>query len=385
MESISSVSSSIGIDAIFQYVGSGVQLFSGTIFYIIISRIFTPTGVGAISLFIAIIGLFNVIFSFGLGATAQHFTSFNLGKGDNASVKKTIFRILEYGVLFSIVGFTVLFLLSPYISLIFLHSENYVFFVRVLSIILVGNILFGILNGALLGIQNFRLSAFVNIVIWISYYMGSILLAYFFHSLFMILIGWLCGIFFGVLMYGVAIFKSLDNIPKNGNAPSANSLFNYSLPILLAGLISYGSTYSDRFVVSGLMNLSSLGFYTYALLVASSISIIVLPFNNILMPKFSELYGSQKRSEISHYVKFSTILLSLIYVPSALGISALSGMILTLLGGTNYSIASMALSIIMVTSAIFVTQNVLTQAVASIRKTRVFVYSSTQLIECIQY
>ena len=101
----SMTSRSIGMDAIFQYTGSGVQLFSGAIFYIIIVRLFSTSSVGAIALFLAIVGLFNVIFSFGLGTAAQHFTSYNLCIGNYASVKKTIYKIIFLGFILSIAGF----------------------------------------------------------------------------------------------------------------------------------------------------------------------------------------------------------------------------------------------------------------------------------------
>lgn len=71
METSHHQSRSIGIDALFQYTGSGVQFFSGMIFYLIIVRMFSTSSVGAIALFLAIIGLFQVVFSFGLGTAAQ--------------------------------------------------------------------------------------------------------------------------------------------------------------------------------------------------------------------------------------------------------------------------------------------------------------------------
>ena len=179
MESLGTSVRSTGLDALFQYTGTGVQLFSGMIFYVIVSRLFSTSGVGVVALFVAIIGLFNVVFSFGLGTAAQHFTSYNLGKGDYPSVRKTIYKIIGYGFALSILGFLALFAMSPLISSIFLHSDNYVGLVRALSIVLLGNILFGILNGAMLGIQNFRLSAILNVVIWALYYFGSLAMAVF--------------------------------------------------------------------------------------------------------------------------------------------------------------------------------------------------------------
>ena len=369
-------SRSLGLDAIFQYTGSGVQLFSGAIFYIIIVRMFSTTAVGAIALFLAIVGLFNIVFSFGLGTAAQHFTSYSLGIGDYAAVRKTIRKMIGFSFLLSLIGFGILLISSGGISLIFLHSTSYSFLVRLLSVVLLGNILFGILNGALLGLQNFRLSAIINIIIWVFYYFGSIALALYARSLDVIILGWIIGVFMGVSLELVIILRQVSRYPSSGKAPGSNFILKYSLPVLLSGIIGYGASYMDRFVVAGLLNLSSLGVYNFALLIASSIGFLATPFNNILMPKFSELFGEGRRGEIANIVDGSSVLLSSIYVPAALGIAALSPMILELLGGYQYTGGYVALAIIMGFSALFISVNILTQAIASVRKTHLFIYSS---------
>ncbi len=369
-------SSTLGVDALFQYSGSGVQIFSGMIFYLIVVRLFSTTAVGAIALFLAIIGLFQVVFSFGLGTASQHFTSYSIGKGDYASAAKVFYKIITYGFAVSIIGFLALLLLSPLLSVLFLHSASYTNLIRLLSIVLVGNILFTILNGTLLGLQNFRLSAFINIIIWISYYFGSITLAYFIHNLDSLIAGWSLGIFLGVIIELALILKLLSKFKGSHITLTGETLMRYSMPVVLSGFIGYGAAYADRFVVAGLLNLSSLGVYNFALLISSSIGFLAVPFNNILMPKFSELFGRGERELISAQVKVSSMLLMSIYVPAALGISALSPVVIHFLGGPKYSSGALPLSIVMFFSAFFVSTNILTQAIASIRKTKIFVYSS---------
>lgn len=377
MEGTGNHARSIGVDALFQFTGTSVQFFSGMIFYLIIVRLFNTTAVGAIALFLAIVGLFQVVFSFGLGTAAQHFTSYSIGKGDYASASKVFYKIISYGFAVSIAGFFALLLLSPYLSLIFLHSSAYTNLVRLLSVVLLGNILFGILNGTMLGLQNFRLSALINIIIWIFYYFGSIILAYFIHDLDSLILGWTIGIFLGVFVQLALILRLLSRFRGFSKVVSTEALMRYSLPVVLSGLIGYGAAYADRFVVAGLLNLSSLGVYNFALLVSSSIGFLAVPFNNILMPKFSELYGKGQRDVIANHVKASSMLLTSLFVPAALGIAALSPIIMNLLGGPQYLGGAVPLSIVMVLSGLFVSSNILTQAVASVRKTKIFLYSSS--------
>ena len=376
MEGPGSQTRFIGVDAIFQYAGSGVQLFSGLVFYLIAVRLFNTASIGAIALFVAIVGLFNIIFSFGLSTASQHFTSFSLGKGDYASVRKTVYRILEISFGLSIASLVTLQFLAGEISVIFLHSTSYTELVRILGVVLFGNIMFGILNGVILGIQQFRLSALISIVIWITYYFGALVFALFLRSIDTIVFGWLLGIFFGVFIELAVVLSSIRKYLGEGKPPNNAYLFRYSFPILLSGLMSYGAGYADRFVVSGLMSLSELGVYNFSLLIASAISFLAVPFNNILMPKFSEFYGKGEKDLIASTAEVSITLLSYFYVPAALGIAALSPIILDFLGGSQYVLGALPLRIIMFASALFVSQNILTQAIASIRRTRLFLYSS---------
>ena len=289
MDGLSSRNRSTGIDALFQYTGSGAQIFSGSIFYIIITHLFSTSGVGAIALFVAIVGLFSVFFQFGLSAASQHFTSYKIGEGDYAAARLTIYKILGYALTLSLVAFASLIITAPEISLIFLHSSSFTFLVSLLGMVLFGNIMFSILNGILLGMQNFRISALINVVIWMSYYFGAIILAIYFRSIHTIIFGWALGILIGVAVELLIVLISINRFMGPGKAIPSTFIFAYSIPILLSGIISYGASSSDRLIVSGMLNLSSLGVYNFSLLIAGSLAFVAVPFNNILMPKFSEL------------------------------------------------------------------------------------------------
>ncbi|PYB68447.1 flippase [Thermoplasma sp. Kam2015] len=369
-------SSLLGIDALYQYTGAGAQLFSGALFYVILVRFFSSSEVGAVALFIAIIGLFNLIFSFGLGTAVQHFASYHLGRQEYATAKSVVFKILALGLIFSIIGLLSMFYLSRTISVIFMHTPAYTGIVRLLSIVLVGNVLFGILNGSALGLQLFRASGLMNVIIWITYYSTALLMAFFLRSLYFVVIGWAAGIFLGVALYLFLIIKSTHDYRGKPRPLTPSLLFQFSIPVLFSSIISYGATYIDRFIVAGLMTLSSLAVYNFALLIASSIGFIVSPLNNIMLPKFSEFYGEGNRENIRARTAMATTMIAAVYVPAALGVAVLSRMIIVLLAGRYYEEGSDAISIVMVFSALFVTSNVMTQLIAAIRKTKVFIYSS---------
>lgn len=368
---------SLGVDAIYQYSGSITRVLAGLLFYIVIDRLFDTTSVGAIALLIAIVGLFNTLFSLGLEAASQHFISVDLGKKDPGSARRTILRIIMLSSIASLTGTIVLEIFSPQISVLLFHSSGYVFYLRITSFVLFATILFGIFNGILLGLQRFRASAIITVITWISYYSIAVILAFVVRSLFEVVLGWIIGMFIGTLIESFLIIRSIMSFPSEGTTPDNHTFYGFLLPVLFSGLMGYGSIYSDRFIVAGLLSLSQLGIYNFALLFALTMSLIAAPFNNILMPKFSELFGRGEREKIRGYVRGSVLLLTFLYVPIALGIAAISPLLLDILGGNQYVNGAAPLMVIMFFSALFSSQYVLTQAVLSVRKTYVLLLSSS--------
>lgn len=369
-------SGSIGIGAIFQYIAAATQLLSGTIFYVIITRLFSTTAVGAIALFVAINGMFNIIFQIGLGSAAQHFVSFYIGRGDLGSAKKVVKKITSFGIVLAITSFVTVSIFSLNISMVFLHSATYIPLVRFLGLVIAGNVVFGVLNGSLLGMQKFKLAAILNIMVWITYYLTAIILSIYSKALQEIILGWTIGIFSGVALELFFIFKELFGHFSYAVNTSAKHIFSYSTPILLSSVIGYGASYADRFVVAGLMSLSQLGIYNFALLIATSINFIISPFSNMLLPKFSEWYGRDDKEKLRDSFRLFSLLLSYIFVPSALGIVAVSSDIISILAGSQYISSEFPLDIIAVSGAVFVSNSVIIQAITSIRKTSILVVSS---------
>lgn len=366
---------SVGIDALFQYAGTGIQLISGTLFYLAIVRFFNTTSFGAISLLIAIIGLFNIIFTFGMNTTAQHFLSYEIGKDDHKTVNNIIRRILSIGLSFSIIGSISLMILSPYISITLFHNSTFTSDVRFLSIILVGYVLFGILNGVLLGLKEFKKSGMINILTWLVYYFGVLPLMIIEKSIQIMIIGWGIGIFLGVVIEILAITRSMSAFKKANQKTGTNFIISYAFPIFISSLLGYGAVYIDRFIVADIMTLHYLALYNFALLIVSSISFIAIPFNNILLTRFSELYAENDRHELSRNIRMAVKLLSAIYVPIAVILASLCRPIIIILAGSNYAGGTLAAQIVIMSSAVFISLNVFTQSIASIRLTKIFIIS----------
>ena len=95
-----------------------------------------------------------------------------------------------------------------------------------------------------------------------------------------------------------------------------------------------------------------------------------------IRPKFSEFFGNDQRSFIKSNVGASSLLLTYFYTPIALGIAALSPIVLYYIAGPAYVSGQYALIVVMLVPTLFISQNLLIQAISSVRKTSFFLYSS---------
>ena len=136
------------------------------------------------------------------------------------------------------------------------------------------------------------------------------------------------------------------------------------------------ATYLDRIVVSYFINLSYLGIYNFALIVASAATILVYPVSNLLIPKLSSFFSLDNKMAFKSSIKILLNIVSLVYIPAALGIAALSRPILYIFAGKAYEMAYIPLIIIMFVTSIFIGGMILSSGISSIRETKIFVFSS---------
>ena len=194
-----------------------------------------------------------------------------------------------------------------------------------------------------------------------------------FHSIFYLLIGLSVSYIYGSIFYIIVIFIRRPPAKERSRKTSLYLISAYSWPIILSSLMGYGSNYVDRFVVAYFLNISTLGIYSFVLIVSSSLSFLAGPLVNILIPKLSEFFSLNDREKLGKGVKLSSALMILIYSPLALGVAALSPIVLSLLARTTYTSGSLALMILLGVSSIFILWNILSSVIYAVRKTRVYI------------
>lgn len=368
----------LGTGVAYQYIAAAVFMLAGTLFFIFLTKNLSTEEVGIVSLLLAIVQLFSIAFSMGMRGAMEHYLSFYIGLGREGAVKGFLIKYGIFVLFLSFLAFALPFTFAGEISQFFYHSETYTGLIRYLSVDIAFAMAFNVMNGIATGLQHFRRGGQVFMVTAIAVYGFAVLFLLLTSSISFMILGWILGYAIGIAFYLFHFSSHFISTPQGEFKVTFKEVLGYSMPLLATSILFFGSTYVDRLIVAVFLDLSLLGIYNLALLIAQGLNFFINPLNNILLPKFSEMFSRQENSGIREGVRFTGNVLSVLYTPMALGVASLSPSVLMLFGNSNYLPGTIPLVIIVVTSAIFINQFVLVQALSGTRRTRAFL-SATAL------
>lgn len=365
---------SLGKGIVFQYGYYAALTLSGAAFYLYLTHVYPTSTVGSVALLLAIVGLIPAFFTLGLQYGWQHFVSYSIGRRDGDEISRLIRQATRIGALLSLAGALFLLLTARYISIFFFHTASYATLVLLMALDIPSAIMITILNAIMLGLQRFRTAGIIGMTYVVLVYGSAVFLLNALHSIEAVPLGWGVGYFVGVLLYYSSLTRGghRSDVQKR----EMGDIFRYSFPLYLTGILSFGATYIDRFIVALLKDLSSIGIYTLVLLIASGVGLLSAPIGGIIFSKFSEFFAKKDNEMIKEGVRISVNAASILYVPAAIGLSAISVPILRILGGPAYVIGSLPMVIILIVNAVFIGRSSFGSALQGTRKTLVFVLSA---------
>lgn len=358
----------IGNSTLYQYIASIMNVLSGLVFYVYIARVLSETIVGSVALLLSLSSLFSIIFSLGLGGASRHFLSYQLGKDGGTGSSRILRLFLTFGIILSVASFLAVYLLSSILSLELFRSTSYSFPIDLLGIAVSIGIMDGIVLGILLGIQRFKLNAIVLTLQSLSTYFLPVMFYFISPSIYSFIFGWILS---GSIVLVTGLAFALKGIPysRGIDGPDLRTVMNYALPVYLSSVVGVGSMYVDRIAVAYFMPLSEIAIYNFAILFYSSIGFLVTPINHVLMPKVSEKFAAGDSEQVRSMGSLAVTLVSIIYVPAALGMAAISSDLLGFLGGPGYEVGNVPLSVMLFAGAISVPANVFLQTLSGTRNT----------------
>ena len=321
----------------------------------------------------------TTVFIFGLSYGIQHYFSYHLARKNNFTLTKLIKRTALFGLILAAMAFLFIYYSSYYIAVIFFHSVHYELSIKIIGIAIANSVLINIFASMLLGLNQYKKYSLIYIFVFtFTYFFPLFLLFLYGRAIYLIMgiaiINTVSALIF--ILYVYKLYKKLSIDKGNYEDQKYKGLIYYSIPLFFSSIMGTSATYLDRIVVSYFINLSYLGIYNFALIVASAATILVYPVSNLLIPKLSSFFSLDNKMAFKSSIKILLNIVSLVYIPAALGIAALSRPILYIFAGKAYEMAYIPLMIIMFVTSIFIGGIILSSGISSIRETKIFVFSS---------
>jgi O-antigen/teichoic acid export membrane protein len=320
-----------------------------------------------------------VLFVFGLSNGIQHYLSYHLVRENHSAIMKLMKETIAFSIFLALLAFTFMYFFAGEIAILFFHSTAYILSIRLIGIAIAGSVMINVFGSMLLGLNQYKKYSIIYIFINIFTYFFPLSMLFLTGKSVDLIAGLatiniISAIIFMIFVYNI-YGKLVGLQTKTAREPYRNLIY-YSIPLFFSSIMGTSATYIDRIVVSYFINLSYLGIYNFALIIASAAALMVYPVSNLLIPKLSTFFSLDNKDGFKNSIRILLNIVSLIYIPAALGIAALSRIILYEFAGPAYAIAFLPLMIIMVVTSVFIGATVLSSGISSIRKTRIFIYSS---------
>jgi len=366
-----------------------VNALLGTIFFMYMVRVLTKTEVGVYGAATLAYTVGITIGTLGLDYAVSRFIPTFYGRGDEAGIKLIAKRVTLFSSFSAVSLSLIYFALSGFLSNFMLETSAYTNIFQISALVVFTGTLSFAAIGVLQGFQKFTHLAIFRFVAQIARVGVSIWLLFIGLGVAAVLWGYM--LFYLILIVLIALIvvgalsKSSSSDTGTPSSPlPVRSLLAFSLPLMGYRLVEYASNSVDQYIVLGALGVQALGVYTVVYTAATFIlTVFALPFIMTLIPSFSEIYGRTGAEKVSDTLKHSTRYVSMFFIPTSLGVAAISPLALHVLGGVPYIEGALPLAIICIGASVYGFSIAIISALTALGETRkvILVISIATVIE----
>lgn len=316
---------------------------------IIIGRQLGPDNYGLLSICLAVLGIATMVSLFGLDNGITRYISYFRGKNDERGIKGTITSSLKLSLPVSVLIAIAVFMFANDISISIFHNSSLTPLMQLFALAIPFNTLLMLFTASIRGMQRARYKvysndlfypiakiALVSSFIWIGYdVIGASL-------------GWVISLVAASILTGYFLEKKTFPVIKTKitSKPVHRELLRFSLPLMIASMLSMVIAWTDTILLGLLKNTAEVGVYNAALPTSTILNTVLTAFYFLFMPVVSELFSKNKIKELK--VVFSTINRWIVTftLPAFILMFLFPGTVLNILFGEDYLSGALSLSIL---------------------------------------
>ncbi|MBI2846629.1 MAG: flippase [Chloroflexi bacterium] len=335
--------------ATFLLAGQIAALAFGFVYRILVARWLGPSDFGVLALLTMLVGIFGLVFMFGVPGAATKYISQFLAQGKTpTTIFSTALKILLPS---SLLASLMLLLLSDPLAVRVFHNPAAIPEFKIGSAAVFFAMLGILFNYSIQGFQRMRYSTLITVVDAVVKLVVTVLLLYLGYGL----IGAAWGIVAGYLSMAIVGWFLVRKLLRFDLALSLDRdlgkmLLTFGVPLYIALVVELVLGWTDTIVIGYFLGTTEVGYYNVAWSMMMSLNMLVAPLTISLFPAFSEIHAKKDSASLekvfNHSAKYTTYFL----IPCAVGGFLLAELVIKILFGAIFLPGSIALKILVLGS-----------------------------------
>lgn len=310
-------------NVIANYIGRSWTALLGILLIPIYIKFIGVEGYGLVGFYTALASIIGIL-DLGIGSTINRELARRSVNSKKRESQRDLVRTLEiiyWGI--AIISGAIVLIGAPFISNSWLNIENLdppsvLKAIQLMAISIALRFPMSLYQGGLMGLQK---QVLVNIILVVNGTLrgvGAIFVLWFISPTIQAFFAWQAIIsFLGSLVFLIAMWTNLpkSKIKAKFKINILREIWKYAAAISANAVIGVILSQLDKIILSKMLSLKMFAYYAIAATIASSIWMIIIPFNTALFPKLVQLYESNKIEELKYLFHNSSQILSFILLP----------------------------------------------------------------------
>lgn len=323
------------------FVGNVIGRALGFVFIAVVTRLVTPSEYGVFTLGLSIVLFVQGFASLNIYRSVDYFVPQYLSDSSYGQAKRTLQNVFTIGVVASVIGGVVLFLIRTELAAFF--DEPSIAIVLPLLVFLIPlQTIFRTLIASFNSLKKMKYRVMTkDLLNPLVRTVGAVILVSTGAGLLGLVGGYLLGVGIAVLCGLMFLIYEADWIRDTNSTPVSNrSLLSYSLPLVLAGVIYSLVGQIDYFVIGYFLDSANVGQYRVAYILAANLLIVLSAFTPVFKPVVAE--NRFDASFLESRYQLVTRWITMLTLPLAITLILAPDVYLSLLFTEEYSLASAA-------------------------------------------
>jgi len=315
---------------LFLFTGNTVATVVSAFASIVITRLLGPDGYGLYSVSLIVPGLFLLFADFGVNsALVKYLAQFRV-EGERSKVVSLVRNGFLFKLLMGLFLFLICFLFSDFLAVYILGRPDLGFLVRLVSLLVVFQVLFVCSNNIFVGLDRMERSAAISVLQSVVKVVLAPLLIVLGFGIIGALVGHVASYVVAGVVGSLIVYRVYREYVEQGSRLVSEFLrdlkfmVRFGFPLFSSGLLLSFLSQFQMLVLAWFVSDFEIGNFRAASNFLSLLGVLVVPISTALFPAFSKFDLNSEKGELGRFFRYSLRYILLVIVPASVLVALVS-------------------------------------------------------------